>query len=64
GPYRRGSVWAEPDIKQAAGLMRWVFNNREAAAMVGARAREDVTAHLSPAAVGKLMRDRLQIMVG
>lgn len=60
GPYRRGSVWAEPDIKQAAELMRWVFDHREAAALVGARAREDVSAYLSAAAVGKLVRGRVE----
>jgi glycosyltransferase involved in cell wall biosynthesis len=64
GPYRRGSAWAEPNVKQAAELMRWVFEHREVAALVGSRAREDMTAHLSPAAVGKVMKDRLQIITG
>jgi glycosyltransferase involved in cell wall biosynthesis len=63
GPYRQGSFWAEPNIKQAAEHMRWVVEHREAAALLGARARGDISAQLSPAAVGTLMKARLQTIM-
>src|SRR5206468_3273838 len=31
GPYEKGSVWAEPDLDDAAAAMRRVFNDREEA---------------------------------
>jgi hypothetical protein len=63
GPYRRGAVWAEPDIEHAASLMRSVYVQRDAATLVGARAREDVLKLLQPATVGARVKSRLQCSV-
>ncbi|HTW97710.1 MAG TPA: glycosyltransferase family 4 protein [Acidimicrobiales bacterium] len=41
-PYPRGARWAEPDLDEAARLLRHVYTNREEAAEVGKRAREHV----------------------
>ena len=38
-PYPRRGRWAEPDLERAAMLMRWAWNNPDAAARLGARAR-------------------------
>lgn len=59
GPYKAGSVWAEPDLTHAAELMRYVFEHRTAAAKVAARGRDDVQAKLRPAAVGRRIQQRL-----
>ena len=42
GPYPAGAEWAEPDLDHAAELMRGVFDDREAAAAVGERARRSI----------------------
>jgi glycosyltransferase involved in cell wall biosynthesis len=52
GPYQRGSMWAEPDVRHAAELMKMVYDRPGLARATGARAREDVRRTLSPAAVG------------
>lgn len=57
--YRRGNVWAEPDIDAAAALMRAVVAQPEQARAVGARARADVERLLAPAACGRRMVERL-----
>jgi glycosyltransferase involved in cell wall biosynthesis len=62
GPYERGMEWADPDLDHAAELMRWVYEHREAAAAIGARARADVRTQLSPESVGALVRARLQLV--
>jgi glycosyltransferase involved in cell wall biosynthesis/SAM-dependent methyltransferase len=43
GPYPAGTIWADPDLDEAAKLMRRVFENREEAAEHGRRGREAVT---------------------
>ncbi|MEO8275852.1 MAG: glycosyltransferase [Thermoanaerobaculia bacterium] len=53
GPFRRGALWAEPDIAHAADRMRWTYNHREAARAIGERARQTVADELSPARVGE-----------
>lgn len=52
--------WAEPDLEQAARLMRMIYEERELGARLGARAREDVARMLSPEATGAAMKRRLQ----
>jgi glycosyltransferase involved in cell wall biosynthesis len=59
GPYKKGSVWAEPDIAHAANMMRTVYENREAAAVVGRRVSEDVRKSMHPLVAGQEMLRRL-----
>jgi glycosyltransferase involved in cell wall biosynthesis len=59
GPYKKGCMWADPDIDHAAELMRFVYENRERAMEVGQLARQDLLHAFHPRAVGKLMKDRL-----
>lgn len=59
GPYRKGLRWAEPDLCHAAELMALVAVEPERARLVGETAAEDVREGLSNAAVGGLIRDRL-----
>ncbi|MCG5060491.1 MAG: glycosyltransferase family 4 protein [Limnoraphis sp. WC205] len=59
GPYPAGSVWANPDIDHAASLMHYVFNNYTEAKQIGARAADEIRYLLSPKAIGKQMRKRL-----
>jgi hypothetical protein len=59
GPYRAGDPWAEPSVGHAAELMRRVFEDRGLAAERGRAARRTIEADFSAAAVGRLIRRRL-----
>jgi glycosyltransferase involved in cell wall biosynthesis len=52
--------WAEPSVEHAAELMRRIYEDREQAARVGARAAQDIARGLSPQATGAAMRARLE----
>lgn len=59
-PYPPHGTWAEPDLDHAAALMRHVWKNPEEAKAKGERARRDIEEKLSPKAIGKLMKERLE----
>lgn len=61
--YPADGAWAEPDLDHAAALLRRVHDNPDAAARVGARAREDIARILSEQATGERMRGRLQELI-
>jgi glycosyltransferase involved in cell wall biosynthesis len=54
GPFRRGSLWAEPDLDHAASLLRSVLDDPDGARDLGAKARESVRDRLSPQRVGRI----------
>lgn len=58
--YTGDMIWAEPDILHARKVMREVFTNQEAAALVGKRGQQYVKDNLSFEKVGQLMKDRLE----
>ncbi len=58
-PYRKGNVWADPDISEAAAAMRRLFDDRSFASALGARAAVDMRKTHSPEVIGKLMKERL-----
>ncbi len=64
GPYKKDFVWADPDVAHAAELMRAVYDDREHAAAIGRRARRDILATLSPAAIGKSVERHLLTLTG
>lgn len=39
GPYKKGNVWAEPDLEHAARLMRYVYENQPEAKAIGEKGR-------------------------
>jgi glycosyltransferase involved in cell wall biosynthesis/SAM-dependent methyltransferase len=59
-PYPRDAEWAEPDVDQAAKLMRRVFEHTDEAREVGERAAADIRASNSPEVAGAAMKRRLQ----
>jgi glycosyltransferase involved in cell wall biosynthesis len=58
-PYPAGSVWAEPDLDEAAELMRRVHDDPASAAAVAARGQQDIRRFHSPAARAPLVAARL-----
>lgn len=61
-PYPPDAIWADPDIDQAAKLMRQVFEDPDAAREVGRRAFEDLRSTNSPDVAGAAMAERLQVV--
>ncbi len=59
GPYKKGNVWAEPDVEHAAELMRSVYEDTGLVKRVGQRAANDIRTGLSPEVTGKLIKSRL-----
>jgi glycosyltransferase involved in cell wall biosynthesis len=59
GPFGRGSVWAEPDVEDAAEKLRHVLHHRDEAAARAARGQADVERLLSPSAVGRRLSELL-----
>ncbi|MEG4115218.1 MULTISPECIES: glycosyltransferase [unclassified Microcoleus] len=60
GPYKKGNVWAEPDVEHAADLMRHVFNNYREAQQIGAIAAEEIQTLLHPQVTGNKIKKRLE----
>ena len=58
--FQKGYSWAEPDVGQAAELMRYVYENRQDAAKIGEQASEDVKRFLSPKTIGLEIAERLK----
>lgn len=63
GPYRRGAVWAEADVEDAARHMRRLVEDPDLAVRIGARARQDIQRLLAPDRVGELIYSRLANLV-
>lgn len=60
GPYPKGDLWADPDIEQAARLMRWVRENPAEAAAVADEGRRQILASWSLSAAGSRMVEKLK----
>ena len=60
GPYNRGFIWAEPDIRHAADLMRNVRGNADEVYRIASKGRDEVLHNLRPRAISQLMKIRLE----
>ena len=58
-PYPPQARWADPNIAEAAELMRFVYNNPAEARQRGKRGRRDVRAQHDPRIVGAFIKSRL-----
>ncbi len=59
GPYMRGASWADPDLDEAARLLRVIVDHPEAARARGERAQQQVSQERHPAVTGAVLRERL-----
>lgn len=62
GPYRRGQIWAEADVGQAARYMRRIVSNRPWREIIARKGLETAVRLFSPVAVGRLVAERLRII--
>ncbi|WP_293153539.1 MULTISPECIES: glycosyltransferase [unclassified Microcoleus] len=60
GPYKKGNVWAEPDVGHAADLMGYVFNNYQESQKIGVVAAAEIQTLLNPEVTGSKIRKRLE----
>lgn len=63
GLYRAGQIWADPDLDQAAGWMRYLFDRPVQRRRLGERARADILRRFSRAEAGQRARARLEQIV-
>jgi glycosyltransferase involved in cell wall biosynthesis len=61
-PYPATATWAEPDLDQAADLMRAVFANPDAARARGQIARRQIMERHAPITAGATIERRLQLI--
>lgn len=59
-PFHRGQLWAEPSVDRLVTLLRWVYDQPEAAALVGQRARRDMVERWSWERATAIAAERLQ----
>lgn len=57
GPFRRGTVWADPDLEQAAAFCRSIYEDRDGAAKRALVAKREVSERLSAAALAVRVRE-------
>ncbi len=62
GPYKKGQVWAQPDIDEAARLMQHVVSHPEEARRKGQLARNYMLQNYSPQAVAQIIINRLEMV--
>ncbi|HEX8289854.1 MAG TPA: glycosyltransferase family 4 protein [Pyrinomonadaceae bacterium] len=62
GFFKKDDLWADADVDHAAEIMRFVYENRAEAKLVGERAASDIREFLSPQLVGRRIKDRLEII--
>jgi O-antigen biosynthesis protein len=60
GPYKKGNVWADPDIEDAAYLMRYVYENREFAKEMGERGSQFIRSYFNSKVTGNDILLRLK----
>lgn len=60
GPYSKGEIWADPDVRVAASYMRLLAEDPEAGRVVGERARRSIQNGYSRSAIGKRYLDRIK----
>ena len=58
--YPPGSVWAEPDLDHAAGLMQRVYENQQEALHIGKKAQNFISLYYSPAVQARSVSQRLK----
>ena len=64
GPYMRGASWAEPDLDEAALLMRAVADGPDDARARGRLAQQEIERDRNPSATGAIVRRRLDDIRG
>jgi hypothetical protein len=60
GPYKKGQIWADPDVEHAAWYMKTLVDDSAWARQIAVEGQRTMLTQFSPEAVGELYRKRLQ----
>lgn len=63
GLYKKGNIWADPDVEHASELMNFVYCEREEAQRIGKIASENIRRLLSPSTVGRQVKKRIELII-
>jgi len=63
GAYKKGSIWADPDLQHASSLMRYIFENPEDAKKIGINACINVKNQLSYLKTGNEILERIKNII-
>lgn len=59
GPYKKGDIWADPQVDHCSELMQYVVNNYQLAKQIGNQAAQDMKTLFNPQVVGEKIKERL-----
>lgn len=59
--YRGDQLWAEPDVKNGADLMKFVYDNKEAAKTTGQRLKQYINTNFSLTVIGTKLLKELEL---
>jgi len=62
GPYKKGNVWADPDIDHAIECLKKIYQDKELRNTLGEKAYSDIRNSNSASVTGKLIRQRLEFI--
>lgn len=62
GPYAAGTIWAEPSTEDAAQKLRAVWQDEELRDRIARRGSRDIAEQFSPSVVGKLIKERVEVI--
>ena len=62
GPYKKGQIWADPDVEHAAWYMQTLINDTEWRQQIAVEGQRTIRTNFSPEAIGALYRKRLNII--
>lgn len=60
GPYKKGDTWVDPDVDQAAGFMRELYDKKELRKEMGNSGKIFIHHNLNPASIGKIIEQRFE----
>lgn len=60
GSYKKGNIWANPNVEHAAALMHYVFHNYDSAKHIGLRGSREMKHMLDPGTIGKKIKYRVE----
>ena len=63
GPYEAGNRWADPDIEQAAGYMRKLYEDKEFHRNISAKAQSYIKEKLAPEHAAELITKRISEII-
>lgn len=62
GPYKKGNLWADPDIVEAATIMKRVIDNRDEARQKGQLAKQDIERFYGVETISQAIIKRLEMI--